>query len=218
MVSVLEDIQMHALKTGMLFDASIVNAIARTLKTRFMNSRQPPLVCDPVCVSTSGHTLLHSDAIEHMMKDIFPLATVITPNKSEAELLLNKLTGSDHPIIDLDTMLTTSRKLLDLGSRSVLLKGGHLAVSLAEAEQFLSTHSEIRVDRDSILGENIEILLTAEKDPKASQIVVDMLSESDGTVTIFLRPRLDSKSTHGTGCTLSAALACGLAKGLSSTF
>ncbi|KAK0442921.1 pyridoxamine kinase [Armillaria borealis] len=78
---------MDALKTGMLFDTEITKAVVHTLKTHY-GGNVPPLVCDPVCVSTSGHSLLNPDAIGVMVKELFPLVTLITPNKSEAKLLL----------------------------------------------------------------------------------------------------------------------------------
>ena len=94
----------------------------------------PPLVCDPVCVSTSGHTLLQPDAVEVMISELFPLTYLITRNKSEAELLL-ATRGLPARIANLDDMLRAAADLLALGPRAVLLKGGHLAVRLADVER-----------------------------------------------------------------------------------
>ncbi|KAI0062018.1 hypothetical protein BV25DRAFT_1804558 [Artomyces pyxidatus] len=217
MRSVLDDIKVVAIKTGMLSDAGVTAAVAQGLRTAYSSSHMPPLVCDPVCVSTSGHTLLQPDAVDTMVHLLFPLATIITPNKSEAELLVSRFASgksSAGAIIDsLEGMLNAAQTLLALGPRAVLLKGGHLTVSSAEVEMFLPSHPDLSVERDGILGPNMEILLVTEEDPADIDLVVDILCQYEGPTTLFLRPRLDSTSTHGTGCTLSAALACALGRG-----
>ncbi|KZV60533.1 hypothetical protein PENSPDRAFT_659506 [Peniophora sp. CONT] len=214
MDSVFDDIPVLAMKTGMLSDAGVVHAVADSLKARFPDSR-PPLVCDPVSVSTSGHTLLQPDAVKTLISELIPLATVITPNKNEAELLLRATSGDERSIESLDDMLTAARELLKLGCRAVLVKGGHLTTSFPLVKQTVSSNPDVRVQRDGIPSENMEVLLAAEADPKDASLVVDVLCESEGQTTMFLSQRIDSTSTHGTGCTLSAAIACGLARGLS---
>lgn len=77
----------------MLFDAANTRAVSSTLKDLYKGQNLPPLVVDPVCVSTSGHSLLHPEAVEVIIQELFPLATLITPNKSEAELLLSTSLG-----------------------------------------------------------------------------------------------------------------------------
>ncbi|KAF7298385.1 hypothetical protein MKEN_01363200 [Mycena kentingensis (nom. inval.)] len=200
--SVLDDIEVHALKTGMLFDAANTLATVNSLKSHYPNGEMPPLVCDPVCVSTSGHSLLAPDALDILKTRLLPLATVVTPNKSEAELLLSRSIDS------LEDMLDGGRELLQLGCRSVLLKGGHLTTTSSDVQRIAATG--IRVAGSD---ENVRILTANTTAP--TELVVDVLCEADGPATLFTRPRIDSFSTHGTGCTLSAALACALAEGAS---
>ena len=84
----------------------------------------PPLICDPVCISTSGQMLLHQDAIELMITRLFPMAALITPNKEEAELIL-ALQGISQKIESLDDMLIAAELLLQsVGVDAVLHKGG----------------------------------------------------------------------------------------------
>jgi len=212
----LEDVDIQAIKTGMLFDADITRVVANTLQEFYKSSIFPPLICDPVCVSTTGHTLLHPQAIEVMIQELFPLTTLITPNKSEAELLLSHR-NLPCKIVGLEDMLIAAKNLTSLGPPAVLLKGGHITVTSGDIERVSRSHAHILFVNDGILDENMEILQIADQDPSTLQLVVDVLHQHDKT-TLFLRPRIDSTSTHGTGCTLSAALACGLGRGLSCRF
>ena len=163
--SVLSDINVGAIKTGMLATTDIIDAVANSLRSY----SQIPFVLDPVMVATSGDRLLAEDAINTLIKQLIPLATLITPNLHEAAVLLNESVATD-----LFTMQTQGEKLLALGANAVLMKGGH-------------------TDAD-----------------KAS----DLLITSTG-IEIFSAPRLQTKNTHGTGCTLASAIAAGLAKQLS---
>ncbi len=197
----------------MLFDAESIRAVVRTLKAHYTGKSLPPLVCDPVCVSTSGHTLLHPDAVEVMISELFPLTSLITPNKSEAELLLS---CRDLPstIASLEDMLVAAKNLLKLGPRAVLLKGGHLTATLQDVERAKARFPEIRVVSDGLYAENMEILQVTTNDSAAHPrlLVVDVLHDLSGTV-LYLHPRIESTSTHGTGCTLSAAIVCCLSRG-----
>ncbi|KAI0792631.1 Phosphomethylpyrimidine kinase-domain-containing protein [Abortiporus biennis] len=212
--SVLDDIDIRGIKTGMLYDASIIRSLTKTLKS-YGGKALPPIVCDPVCVSTSGHTLLQPEAVEVLIHEFFPLTAVITPNKSEAELILSRR-NLPSTINNLQDMLIAADNLLTLGPKAVLLKGGHITASLSDVNSLQSTFRSvrnIRVEKDGLLGENMEILQTAERDLSSDPLVIDILREENST-TLFVCPRIDSSSTHGTGCTLSAALACGLSRGL----
>jgi hydroxymethylpyrimidine/phosphomethylpyrimidine kinase len=260
--SVLDDIDVTAIKTGMLANADVVRAVARSLKA--LPSPQRPLVIDPVCVSTSGHTLLEHDALGALITELLPLATVLTPNVSEAALLLQyqlqhhthrashyaglvDATGQLRIIASIEDMLRASRALGSLGPRAVLLKGGHVArdamrLSDVEAAAGGALVDHLRIDRveyDGLMPRdaNMGILFHAAgvEDPAIGHdgetdvpVVVDVLYEpgvrgSEGVegretrFTLFVRPYLDSTSTHGTGCTLGAALACALARGRSRT-
>ncbi|KAF9453737.1 thiamine biosynthesis protein [Macrolepiota fuliginosa MF-IS2] len=216
---VLSDIDIKAIKTGMLFDAENTRAVVRSIEKHYSSSpsTKPPIICDPVCVSTSGHTLLHSDALDVLINELFPLATLITPNKSEAELLLSQR-GFPMKINALEDMISAaSRMILIFASHAVLVKGGHITATIEDVNRLAKANSQVRVLRHGLLGENMEILLASgEGRPDIDfnpELVVDVLQERGGETTLFVRPRVESTSTHGTGCTLSAAIACALAHG-----
>lgn len=194
----------------MLYDAPVIRAISRAFTTRF-GKESPPLVCDPVCVSTSGHALLRPQALDVLIEELFPLTTLVTPNKAEAELLLSRR-NLPSKIESLESMLSAAKDLLSLGPRAVLLKGGHVTASIADVERAERTHTDVRVIRDGLLGANMEILQIVEQEAVEQLLVVDVLQDSE-TCVLFVRPRVESTSTHGTGCTLSAALVCALSRG-----
>jgi hydroxymethylpyrimidine/phosphomethylpyrimidine kinase len=149
----------------MLHDSATIDAVCDELGAR---ARHVPLVADPVMVAKGGHPLLQPDAVETLMRRLLPLATIITPNLPEAEVL----TGLS--IRDEAGMRKAAEIILTLGVPAVLLKGGHLE------------------------GDH----------------VLDLLVTEDG-VEEFTSPRIETRHTHGTGCTLASAIAAGLAQGLS---
>ncbi|TRM69720.1 Phosphomethylpyrimidine kinase-domain-containing protein [Schizophyllum amplum] len=208
---VLADIDAKAIKTGMLYDAQIASAVVRTLKAHYREAPMPALICDPVCVSTSGHTLLRQDAVDTIVDELFPIAALITPNKQEAELLLARR-GYPAEIKSLHDMLVAADALMGLGSRAVLLKGGHITATLDDIAQFASAHPEVKRVPQGVFGENMEILQLSGDTTKIEELVVDILYQTSGA-TMFYRPRIDSQNTHGTGCTLSSALASFVAQG-----
>jgi hydroxymethylpyrimidine/phosphomethylpyrimidine kinase len=161
---VLDDIGADALKTGMLGDAATIDAVADAF---IMHAPGVPYVCDPVMVAKGGHRLLDPGAVETLKRRLPPLATVITPNLPEAEVL------SGMAIRSVDDMRHAAAVLLTLGVAAVLLKGGHLP------------------------GDS----------------VVDMLVTRAGAEE-FVAPRIETRATHGTGCTLASAIATGLAQGM----
>jgi hydroxymethylpyrimidine/phosphomethylpyrimidine kinase len=115
LAAVFDDFPIAAVKTGMLGSAAVTRLVAKE-----MRSRQPAwLVVDPVMIATSGARLLDADAVQAMVEELIPLADVLTPNLPEAEALLGRklLTAQDYD--------EAGEALLDLGARSVLLKGGH---------------------------------------------------------------------------------------------
>jgi hydroxymethylpyrimidine/phosphomethylpyrimidine kinase len=114
--SVLSDLDVGAIKTGMLADAAIVETVARRLRA----APPLPLVVDPVMVATSGDILLKSDAIGALKVELFPLATLITPNLAEAAVLLDGRAAASE-----GEMRDQARALLAFGCRAVLVKGGH---------------------------------------------------------------------------------------------
>ena len=164
----LDNFPVAAVKTGLLYSAEIISTVARALVDLTGKiDRKIPLVIDPVIVATSGAKLLRANAIELYKKELFPLATLITPNLDEAARLLGK------PIVDLADMRIAGKKLAEKFGVSILLKGGHLTGNRA----------------------------------------VDLLFANDHVIK-FSAPFVRGISTHGTGCTYSAAIAAGLASGL----
>jgi hydroxymethylpyrimidine/phosphomethylpyrimidine kinase len=164
MTAVFSDIGADAVKIGMLFSADLVAVVAAQLKKH----RARKIVLDPVMVAQSGDKLLQDDAVQALKDHLMPLADVVTPNLPEAEVLLNR------SIRCLEDMQTAAALLAEFGSRSVLIKGGHLEN-----------------------GASTDVLyLTAE----------------DRFVTLKTE-RIESCNNHGTGCTLSSAIASYMAKG-----
>jgi len=159
--SVLSDIGADAVKTGMLANRGIIEAVAR--KLRQYHSRN--VVVDPVMVAKSGDLLLRKDACEALIGKLLPLATVVTPNLMEASVL----TGSR--IRSLGEMKRAARRIHEMGPKHVVVKGGHLK------------------------GSATDIFFDGRK-------ILELQS-----------PRLDTKNTHGTGCTYASAIATFLALG-----
>jgi hydroxymethylpyrimidine kinase/phosphomethylpyrimidine kinase len=157
---VAEDLGIDAAKTGMLHTEDIIKAVSSEIsKYKF------PLVVDPVMVSKAGSSLLEPEAVKALKKCILPRATVITPNRFEAE----KLAGME--IKSLHDAKTAAKKISELGPEAVVIKGGHLE----------------------------------------TQMAIDLLY-CEGSFKQFRSLRLDVNTTHGTGCSFSAAIAAELAK------
>ncbi|MDO5521721.1 MAG: bifunctional hydroxymethylpyrimidine kinase/phosphomethylpyrimidine kinase [bacterium] len=159
MVAVFEDIRPDAIKIGMVSDAEIIKVIASKLR----EYKAENIVIDPIMVATSGGRLLKKEAEAVLIEQLFPMATLITPNIPEAEVL------SKLPIRDRFDMLNAAEKIASTYSCAVLIKGGHL------------------------LEDAIDLLYRDEQE------------------TWYSSERIDNPNTHGTGCTLSSAIACGLA-------
>jgi hydroxymethylpyrimidine/phosphomethylpyrimidine kinase len=164
MDAVFSDLDVRAVKIGMLSQAAVIETVAE----RLAHWRAPNIVLDPVMVATSGDRLLSQDAIDVLKRVLLPRALLITPNLPEAAALL------DRPMAQSEAeMREQAEQLLTLGARAVLIKGGHGAGA------------------DS----------------------VDVLVETASFVRLA-STRIATRNTHGTGCTLSSAIAAGLAKGL----
>jgi len=186
--AVLQDIGADAIKIGMLASAEIVHAVAERLRAYiFGNSgsaqRPLPIVVDPVMIAKSGASLLAADAIEVMAAELLPLATVVTPNLPELE----RLTGCS--VAGEDERCRASEVLAARGP-AVLAKGGHANRSVWGGARTAEGSAEAEVE----------------------DIVVDLLLAANSWYR-FTHPRLASRSTHGTGCTLSSAIAVHLAAG-----
>ena len=162
--AVLEDIGADAVKIGMLHDPEVVRVVVEAIERH----RLQQVVLDPVMVATSGDRLMAAETVHVLVHELFPLASVITPNLDEAALLL------DRAIDGADALDAAAIVLLALGAPAVLLKGGHLP----------------------------------------GDTVMDVLALTDGTRLRLQSPRIVTHNGHGTGCTLSSAIAAYLALGL----
>ena len=159
--SVFTDIFPDAVKIGMVSDRELISVIARKLKEYQARN----IVVDPVMVATSGARLISEDAVDTLKQELFPLATVLTPNIPEAEVLTGMKIHSGEDMIE------AARQIAQQYQCAVLCKGGH---QLNDAN--------------------------------------DLLYFKDG-YRWFEGKRIDNPNTHGTGCTLSSAIAANLAKG-----
>jgi len=161
--AVLSDIGADATKIGMLSNTEIIKIVVLNLKKYNIKN----IVLDPVMVSASGAKLLQDNAIESLIQDLIPLATILTPNIPEAEVLV------EFKIETIDDMKKAAKHILNLGCTTVLMKGGHL---------------------------NIE-----------ENKVIDIFY--DGSEFLEIENKRIDKQGHGTGCTLSSAIAANLANG-----
>ena len=161
---IFDDLEVAAVKTGMLPNAGVIEEVAAILAER----RVEHLVVDPVVRSTSGYDLIDDDALRSLVATLFPLATVVTPNLAEAERI------SGVTIRGPAEMILAARMMIDKGAANVLIKGGHMP------------------DGD---------------------IARDYLFSRDGVLEEFEAPYLNTGSTHGSGCTLAAAITAAMALG-----
>jgi hydroxymethylpyrimidine/phosphomethylpyrimidine kinase len=165
MDAVLSDLNVDAVKIGMVWQPDIAEALAAGL----VQWHQRKIVLDPVMTATSGHCLTAVDIREVLKRVLLPRALIITPNLQEAAALV------DGPVARSEReMREQGERLLALGPQAVLVKGGHAGGAQS----------------------------------------VDLLIEQNAC-TRFVVDRIDTRNSHGTGCTLSSAIAAGLAKGIS---
>ena len=162
--AIYSDIGTDAVKIGMLYSADLIRIVAGRLRKYNVNN----IVLDPVMVAQSGDKLVEDDAVEAIKSELMPLATVVTPNIPEAEVLCGR------PLKEAEDLETAVKILATYGSTSILIKGGH--------------------DEGA---ESTDILFFPADDRKV------MLSED----------RIETRNNHGTGCTLSSAVAAYLARG-----
>ncbi|KAI1132983.1 Rapamycin-insensitive companion of mTOR, N-term-domain-containing protein [Nemania abortiva] len=149
----------------------------------------PPSVVktDPVMVATTGAELLPANAVNELRALLLPLTFILTPNIPEAKLLLTNNAETPRDIQRVEDLVDLARQLRALGPRWVLVKGGHVPFK-----------------KDG----------TAATSPEQREIVVDVLLGPDGDATRIENPYVDSKNTHGTGCSLASAIAANLARGI----
>lgn len=165
--AVVEDIGVDAVKIGMLHAPEIVEVVAWAID----HYRLERVVLDPVMVATSGDALIRQETIASLVSELFPRASLITPNLDEAALLLGR------PVREVADLEAACADLLGQGAKAVLLKGGHLG------------------------GDELTDLLALPGQPAKQWLRLS-------------GPRIATRNSHGTGCTLSSAIAAQLALGL----
>jgi hydroxymethylpyrimidine/phosphomethylpyrimidine kinase len=158
---VLSDIGADAIKTGMLAHSEIIRVVARKIRQYGLKV----VVVDPVMVAKSGDSLLRKDAQEALIRELIPLAWIVTPNLPEASVL------AGFKVTSVEGMRKAARRIRQLGAKHVVVKGGHLK------------------------GRAVDLLYDGKR---FEEIVV---------------PRIETKNTHGTGCTFASAIATFLARG-----
>ncbi|TYP99208.1 hydroxymethylpyrimidine/phosphomethylpyrimidine kinase [Tenacibaculum adriaticum] len=161
--AILDDIFPDAIKIGMVHSNEMVETIVTTL----LQYPKTNIVFDPVMVATSGHKLIEDQTITKIIEQLFPVVKIITPNMDEASIL------AQMEINTLDDMYIAGEKILKLGCKSLLLKGGHLDLP----------------------------------------IITSLYFDSEGKVHPFEFTKFNTNNTHGSGCTLSSAIASYLAQG-----
>lgn len=160
--AIFDDIEVNAIKIGVVPSVEIIKEVAKTLREI---KELPPIVLDPVMACKNGDIWLEGEAKEYIVKELFPLATIITPNKFEAQVILK------NEIKTYEDALNSAKKLLDFGSKSVYLKFG----------EYGGKSLDIFYDGKEILPLNTK--------------------------------RIKTDDTHGSGCSLSSAIASNLANG-----
>ena len=170
--AVLLDIGADIVKIGMLASPEIVRTVAKALRKHGVKR----IVLDPVLRATSGASLGGDDTAQAMITELFPMATLVTPNLDEASLLLGR------EILSPNEFKVAAQELLEMGPQAVLIKGGHLDVSHTQITDYLMWRS---------LDDGLEIVQSKE----------------------FKHYRVNTSNTHGTGCSLAAAIATYLASG-----
>lgn len=191
--AVCTDIMPDAVKTGMLFSEEIINVVVQKIKEYNLKN----IVVDPVFVSTSGSQLLEPQAAEALKEKLLPLAILITPNIPEAQAL----TGIT--INNKDDMLLAASELCKKSGTNVLIKGGH---GTKGADDLLYCTEKTAISL-KWAGPGA---WTGFVQDKGDIIQVT----GNGRKAWFIHDRVDTENTHGTGCTLSSAIACSLASGM----
>ncbi|TFF63680.1 MAG: bifunctional hydroxymethylpyrimidine kinase/phosphomethylpyrimidine kinase [Promethearchaeota archaeon] len=161
--SVMNDLGADAWKTGMLSNAEIIGIVVNKTKEYEMDK----LIVDPVMVAKSGDPLLQRDARDILIEKLLPLSFIITPNRYEAEVLINS------PIKNLKDAESAAIKIYEMGAKNVIVKGGHI--------------------------------------PEISR-AIDILYDGKEIVQVSAS-RIETKNTHGTGCTYASSIAAEIAKG-----
>lgn len=190
--AVCSDIMPGAVKTGMLFSEEIIDVVSYKIKQYNLKN----IVVDPVFVSTSGSQLLKPQAAKALKEKLLPLAMVITPNIPEAQALTGISINSK------EDMVLAASELCEASGANVLVKGGHGAFG---ADDLLYCTEETARDIKYASGAWAGFVSNRHD-------IVQVTG--NGRETWFMHERVNTQNTHGTGCTLSSAIACNLASGM----
>lgn len=194
--SVFTDVMPSSVKIGMLANEDIVDVVAEKLK----QYRPRLVVLDPVMISSTGQRLLSEEGCKRMVEKLFPMVTLITPNRAEAEALVKMSTKDGEEQTEMSDRRTMAERISVLfgnemdKKHAILIKGGHFQGT--EADDYLYWFQQ--------LSGNDTGSIVVPKEKTTGKKVVEFS---------FSTPRIDNPNTHGTGCTFSSAIACGLAKG-----
>ena len=183
---ILEDFHISALKTGMLPTREVIEEVVRLVKENNLKN----FVVDPVVRSTSGFDLIDDAALKVLIEKLFPISDLVTPNIPEAE----RITGIE--ILTKDDLEKAARIMQDFGAKNILIKGGHL------------------FDKNISAKANINDASRQYEPLPVKKMAVDFLWTAS-RLHILTDEYIKTNSTHGTGCTLSAAIAANLANGKS---
>jgi len=253
--SLVQDIRIDGIKLGMLSNSENVHVVAECVR-EWRKTNDGEVVLDPVMVSSAGSVLLEEEAIDRVLRELLPLASIVTPNIPEAEQILYRAQISDMKADTIQGRAVMAQGLTRLGAENALVKGGHSPFCTSELEQQIGElgFHMVMEECDSVgtactRERNAAALLTDEKSAieelgsllgvsvykrdscylvlcrSASDYYfmqsphhswnVDILYEaSRQRTTFFVQPFVSTSATHGTGCTLSAAICAASAQGL----
>ena len=214
--AVFADIVPNAVKIGMVATSGVMRTIAQSLRP-YVQQHHIPVVLDPVMVSTSGALLIERDAVAALLETLVPLAQLITPNLHEARVLVDALgadaAASDGVVADDDVVVANDDACGD---------GTPVPATIAPAAQ-----TPVPTNETTLATSEYQQEAAALRIARATQTRVlvkgghahghasDVLAYPDGRVVWFRAQRIDNKNNHGSGCTLSSALACAYAQGKS---
>jgi len=190
--AVMSDIGADAVKTGMLANADIIEIVAARLREHGVQN----LVVDPVMVAKGGHKLLEDDAVSALIRDLLPLALVVTPNLPEAEVL----TG--HPIRNWDDAKTAAQEIATMGARSVVIKGGHFEGDANATDLFFDARgfrdfTSVRIDSQNTHGTGCTFASAIAAGLAKGMAVPDAVALAKSYVTLAIQHAYTIGHGHG---------------------
>lgn len=214
--AVFADIVPNAVKIGMVATSGVMRTIAQSLRP-YVQQHHIPVVLDPVMVSTSGALLIERDAVAALLETLVPLAQLITPNLHEARVLVDAL-GADAAasdgVVANDDVVVANDDACDDGTPvpATIAPAAQTPVPTDETTLASSEHKQEAAALRIARATQTRVLV---KGGHAHGHASDVLAYPDGRVVWFRAQRIDNKNNHGSGCTLSSALACAYAQGKS---